>query len=111
MCLNNDEEDTIVGNFTVKGIDTLHVEEVMPDSFDYHNIKYYMVSSNNYIPVIELYGIFQAPLKLVNEGRLGQERNLRSWLPTYSVQQPMATRQKQLMGVFLNIFAQKYKEK
>lgn len=111
MCLNNDEEDTIVGNFTGKGIDTLYVEEVMPDSFDYHNIKYYMVSSNNYIPVIELYGIFQAPLKLVNEGRLGQERNLRSWLPTYSVQQPMATRQKQLMGVFLNIFAQKYKEK
>ena len=33
------------------------------------------------------------------------------WLPTNSVQQPMATRQKQLMGVFLNIFAQKYKEK
>lgn len=30
MCLNNDEEDTIVGNFTSKGIDTLHVEEVMP---------------------------------------------------------------------------------
>lgn len=44
MCLNNDEEDTIVGNFTVKGIDTLHVEEVMPDSFDYqlpqHQILY-----------------------------------------------------------------------
>ncbi len=37
MCLNNDEEDTIVGNFTSKGIDTLHVKEVMPDSFDYHN--------------------------------------------------------------------------
>ena len=30
MFLNNDEEDTIVGNFTSKGIDTLHVEEVMP---------------------------------------------------------------------------------
>lgn len=29
-----------------------------------------MVSSNNYIPVIKLYGIFQAPLKLVNEGDL-----------------------------------------
>lgn len=70
MCLNNDEEDTIVGNFTVKGIDTLHVEEVMPDSFDYHNIKYYMVSPNKHIPKIELYGIFQAPLKLVNEGDL-----------------------------------------
>ena len=39
------------------------------------------------------------------------EQNLRSWLPTYSVQQPMATRQKQLLGVFLNIFAQKYQEK
>lgn len=59
MCLNNDEEDTIVGNFTSKGIDTLHVEEVMP-------------------------------ILLIT---------------------PMATRQKQLMGVFLNIFAQKYKEK
>lgn len=55
MCLNNDEEDTIVGNFTSKGIDTLHVEEVMP-------------------------------ILLIT---------------------PMATRQKQLMGVFLNIFAQK----
>lgn len=70
MCLNNDEEDTIVGNFTSKGIDTLHVKEVMPDSFDYHNIKYYMVSPNKHIPKIELYGIFQAPLKLVNEGDL-----------------------------------------
>lgn len=59
MCLNNDEEDTIVGNFTSKGIDTLHVEEVMP-------------------------------ILLIT---------------------PMATRQKQLLGVFLNIFAQKYKEK
>lgn len=60
MCLNNDEEDTIVGNFiTSKGIDTLHVEEVMP-------------------------------ILLIT---------------------PMATRQKQLMGVFLNIFAQKYKGK
>ena len=55
MCLNNDEEDTIVGNFTSKGIDTLQVEEVMP-------------------------------ILLIT---------------------PMATRQKQLMGVFLNIFAQK----
>lgn len=59
MCLNNDEEDTIVGNFTSKGIDTLHVEEVMP--------------------ILSI--------------------------------TPMATRQKQLLGVFLNIFAQKYKEK
>ena len=63
----HNEEDTIVGNFTGKGIDTLYVEEVMPDSFDYHNIKYYMVSSNKHIPRIELYGIFQAPPKLVNE--------------------------------------------
>lgn len=59
MCLNNDEEDTIVGNFTSKGIDTLQVEEVMP-------------------------------ILLIT---------------------PMATRQKQLLGVFLNIFAQKYKGK
>lgn len=59
MCLNNDEEDTIVGNFTSKGIDTLHLEEVML-------------------------------ILLIT---------------------PMATRQKQLLGVFLNIFAQKYKEK
>lgn len=59
MCLNNDKEDTIVGNFTSKGIDTLHLEEVMPIL----------------------------------------------WITT------MATRQKQLLGVFLNIFAQKYKEK
>lgn len=70
-----------------------------------------MVSSNNYIPVIELYGIFQAPLKLVNEGDLDRNGTYEVVIPTNSVQQPMATRQKQLMGVFLNIFAQKYKEK
>lgn len=87
----HNEEDTIVGNFTGKGIDTLYVEEVMPDSFDYHNIKYYMVSSNKHIPRIELYGIFQAPPKLVNEGDLDGNGNMRGWLPTYLVQQPMAT--------------------
>ena len=31
-----------------------------------------MVSPNKHIPKIELYGIFQAPLKLVNEGDLNR---------------------------------------
>lgn len=42
-----------------------------------------MVSSNNYIPVIELYGIFQAPLKLVNEGDL--DRNGTYEVVTYKL--------------------------
>lgn len=65
------EQDTIVGNFTGKGIDTLYVQEVLEDStIGYHGYKYYMVSNNKHIPKIELYGIPAAPPKLVNEGDL-----------------------------------------
>lgn len=69
----HDERDTIVGNFTGKSIDSLWVVEkeifgessVIPIA-----VKYYMVSSNKRIPRVELYGVMQAPPKLVNEGDL-----------------------------------------
>ena len=42
-----------------------------------------MVSPNKHIPKIELYGIFQAPLKLVNEGDL--DRNGTYEVVTYKL--------------------------
>lgn len=69
----HDEQDTIVGNFTGKSIDSLWVVEkeifgessVIPIA-----VKYYMVSNNQHIPKVELNGIMQASPKLVNEGDL-----------------------------------------
>lgn len=68
----HDERDTIVGNFTGKSIDSLWVaeKEIYGESPIPIAVKYYMVSNNKRIPKIELYGIMQAPPKLVNEGDL-----------------------------------------
>ena len=68
----HDERDTIVGNFTGKSIDSLWVaeKEIYGESPIPIAVKYYMVSNNKRIPKIELYGIMQAPPKLVNKGDL-----------------------------------------
>lgn len=69
----HDERDTIVGNFTGKSIDSLWVmeKEIFGESSVFPiAVKYYMVSSNKRIPRVELYGVMQAPPKLVNEGDL-----------------------------------------
>jgi SanA protein len=67
----HDERDTIVGNFTGKGIDTIYVyqENHFPDENDYgQHISYYAKSNNPEIPTIELWGWDQVSPKLVYEG-------------------------------------------
>ena len=72
----HNEQDTIVGNFTGKGIDTLYVEMVENPKYNVQNddmeqmYKYYLSSNNKSIPRIELYGCDAAPPKLVKEGDL-----------------------------------------
>ena len=65
------EEDTIVGNFTGKGLDTLYVQTVdngASDPFD--AITFYLASPNKKIPRVELYGHPEIRPGLVNEGDL-----------------------------------------
>lgn len=72
----HNEQDTIVGNFTGNGIDTLYIEMVENPKYDVRNDDmeqmyiYYLSSNNKNIPKIELYGCDAAPPKLVNEGDL-----------------------------------------
>ncbi|MBR5984342.1 MAG: hypothetical protein IK025_11570 [Bacteroidales bacterium] len=89
-CLNSvaghDERDTIWGNFTGNGIDTLYiVSEFDTTANDYDEMfKYYAVSSNKSIPKVRMYGNWQQP-KLVFEGDLDQNGTdewgyLHTWL-------------------------------
>ena len=77
----HNEQDTIVGNFTGKGIDTLYVEMVENPKYNVQNddmeqmYKYYLSSNNKSIPKIELYGCDAAPPKLVKEGDLDRNGN------------------------------------
>lgn len=67
----HNEQDTIIGNFTGKGVDTLYVETIERESKETGQpVAYYMSSNNKLIPKIELYGFTSAPPKLVNEGDL-----------------------------------------
>lgn len=67
----HNEQDTIVGNFTGRGVDTLYVEKVWTKSEKTGEpVTYYMSSSNKRIPKIELYGCASVSPKLVNEGDL-----------------------------------------
>ena len=68
----HDERDTIVGNFTGKGLDTLYVVASERDtSVDYElSVKYYAVSNNPKIPRVELYGYPNVAPRLVFEGDL-----------------------------------------
>lgn len=72
----HNEQDTIVGNFTGLGVDTLYVEKVenpkyKPQNDDMEQMYiYYMASTNKNIPKIRIYGCDLASPKLVNEGDL-----------------------------------------
>ena len=67
----HNEQDTIIGNFTGNGLDTLYVTKVVDPSLDrYKATAFYMKSKNPKIPKLELVGIPDAPPKLVNEGDL-----------------------------------------
>ena len=75
-CLNSvaghDERDTIVGNFTGHGIDSIFIIKSDPDiSKDFEvSISYYAFSNNKKIPKVELYGHAMYPPHLVFEGDL-----------------------------------------
>lgn len=67
------EKDTIVGNFTGNGIDTLYVSVSVKHLFDEEVeieefVGYYAKSNNPALPTIELYGSLQSQPKLVYEG-------------------------------------------
>lgn len=92
----HNEQDTIIGNFTGKGVDTLYVE--CRDNPKYNSQDdvsemeqksiYYLVSSNKKIPEIELYGCDLASPKLVNEGDLdGNGTSEVGYLPTWTTSQ------------------------
>jgi hypothetical protein len=67
----HDERDTIVGNFTGKGIDTIYVFQVdnHPKADDFGQyISYYAKSNNPQLPSIKLFGYDDEAPKLVYEG-------------------------------------------
>jgi hypothetical protein len=67
----HDERDTIVGNFTGIGIDTIYVyqEDHYPEKNEYDQYtSYYAKSNNPNIPTIELWGCDGVSPKLVYEG-------------------------------------------
>lgn len=67
----HDEQDTIVGNFTGQGMDTLFVETIYKDELGTEeSVEYFMRSTNRRIPKLRLYGCLAASPKLVNEGDL-----------------------------------------
>lgn len=79
----HNEQDTIVGNFTGHGIDTLFVEAICEDRYTMEPVdttesvdlndepcRFYLSSNNKRIPTIEIYGTWYDPPKLVNEGDL-----------------------------------------
>ena len=84
--IGHNEKDTIIGNFTGKGIDTLYMsyDRNLKDEYD----PFILVSSNRRIPPIRLYGIISDPPKLVNEGDLdGNGTSEVGYLPTWDMSQ------------------------
>lgn len=69
----HDERDTIVGNFTGRGKDTLYVVKEVIGEYSVDSIiepKYYIASNNPKIPRRELYGCPNCSPRLVFEGDL-----------------------------------------
>lgn len=66
----HNEQDTIIGNFTGHGIDTLYVEAVKTKDNDEQQFRFFMASTNPSIPEVELYGFDAVFPRLVNEGDL-----------------------------------------
>ena len=80
------EEDTIIGNFTGEGTDTLYVERVvnckcslnkeydeeehLAHEMDDELVKYYLASTNPALKKVELFGYASLAPRLVNEGDL-----------------------------------------
>ena len=82
----HEEKDTIIGNFTGNGIDTLYVERVVDcncnlekaycegehiaHEMDDELVKYYLTSTNPALGKVELFGYALLAPRLVNEGDL-----------------------------------------
>lgn len=82
----HEEQDTIIGNFTGSGIDTLYVERVVECKCDLEKdydeeehfahemddelVKYYLSSTNSALGQVELFGYASLAPRLVNEGDL-----------------------------------------
>lgn len=67
----HDEQDTIVGNFTGQGMDTLFVETIYKDELGREeSVEYFMHSTNKRIPRLRLHGCMAVSPKLVNESDL-----------------------------------------
>ena len=84
--ISHDESDTIIGNFTGKGIDTLYVsyDRNLKDEYE----PFILLASNRRIPSIRLYGIIGDPPKLVNEGDLdGNGTSEVGYLHTWNMSQ------------------------
>lgn len=84
--IGHDERDTIIGNFTGKGIDTLYVsyDRNLKDEYE----PFILLASNRKIPPIRLYGIIGDPPKLVNEGDLdGNGTSEVGYLHTWNMSQ------------------------
>lgn len=84
------ERDTIVGNFTGAGIDSLYVYVYVDESYDNweDRIKYYARSSNPDIPDIELYGCLGLRPSLVYEGDVdGDGKDEWGYLHTWTMSQ------------------------
>ena len=65
----HDERDTIIGNFTGKGLDTLYVV-CDTTKGDGDKWQYYAKSNNKAIPKLNMWGYHSIQPKLVNEGDL-----------------------------------------
>lgn len=82
----HEEQDTIIGNFTGSGIDTLYVERVVECKCDLDKdydkeehfahemddelVRYYLTSTNPALGKVELFGYASLAPRLVNEGDL-----------------------------------------
>lgn len=88
----HDERDTIVGNFTGLGIDTLYVVKNFTLTSDVEeslkNITFYARSNNPDIPDVELDGCWECDPQLVYEGDLdGDLKDEWGYLPTWMMSQ------------------------
>lgn len=85
----HNEQDTIVGNFTGLGIDTLYVKTVFnEDAPVEERIKYYARSNNPDLPAIKLFGCTSASPQLVYEGDVdGDGKDEWGYLPTWTSSQ------------------------
>ena len=85
--LGHNEQDTIVGNFTGKGIDTLYVVEKENNNNDSSGKTFYLKSSNISLAPLNL-GLHSGAPMLVNEGDLDGNGTIEvGYLPVWTTSQ------------------------